>query len=131
MILIEIAADIINLKACAALAGAAGVSAAADLGFGKRASGKLLERCSAYPRRSGGTGGAMATRESNVIMFPQRIDPEHKEDRIAEQFFVKVDGLVMKGLAPGSGGGRGESLGGRCGRRGGCCIFMPFDQTPS
>jgi hypothetical protein len=98
MILIEIAADIINLKACAALAGAAGVSAAADLGFGKRASGKLLERCSAYPRRSGGTGGAMATRESNVIMFPQRIDPEHKEDRIAEQFFVKVDGLVMKGL---------------------------------
>ena len=27
----------------------------------------------------------MATRESNVIMFPQRIDPERKEDvRIAE-----------------------------------------------
>jgi hypothetical protein len=40
----------------------------------------------------------MATRESNVIMFPQRIDPERKEDRIAEQFFVKIDGLVMKGL---------------------------------
>ena len=41
----------------------------------------------------------MATRESNVIMFPQPIDPEHKEDvRIAEQFFAKIDGLVMKGL---------------------------------
>ena len=40
----------------------------------------------------------MATRESNVIMFPQRIDPERKEDlRIAEQFFAKIDGLVMKG----------------------------------
>jgi hypothetical protein len=99
MILIEIAADIINLKACAALAGAAGVSAAADLGFGKRASGKLLERCSADPRRSGGTGGVMATWESNVIMFPQRIDPERKEDvRIAEQFLEKIDGLNMKGL---------------------------------
>jgi hypothetical protein len=58
----------------------------ADLGFeGKRASGKLLERCSADPRRSGGTGGVMATRESNVIMFPQPIGPERKEDiRIAE-----------------------------------------------
>jgi len=31
-------------------------------------------------------------------MFPQRIDPERKEDRIAEQFFVKINGLVMKGL---------------------------------
>jgi hypothetical protein len=40
----------------------------------------------------------MATRKSNVIMFPQRIDPERKEDRIAEQFFVKIDGLAMKGL---------------------------------
>jgi hypothetical protein len=41
----------------------------------------------------------MATRESNVIMFPQPIDPERKEDvRLAEQFFEKVDGLVMEGL---------------------------------
>jgi hypothetical protein len=41
----------------------------------------------------------MATRESNVIMFPQPIDPERKEDvRIAEQLFAKIDGLVMKGL---------------------------------
>ena len=30
----------------------------------------------------------MATRGSNVIMFPQRIDPERKEDvKIAEPFF--------------------------------------------
>jgi hypothetical protein len=41
----------------------------------------------------------MATRESNVIMFPQPIDPGRKEcNRIAEQFFAKIDGLVMKGL---------------------------------
>ena len=41
----------------------------------------------------------MATRESNVIMFPQRVDPERKEDvRIAEQFLEKIDGLNMKGL---------------------------------
>ena len=41
----------------------------------------------------------MATQESNVIMFPQRIDPERKEDvRIAEQFLEKIDGLIMKGL---------------------------------
>jgi hypothetical protein len=40
----------------------------------------------------------MATRESNVIMFPQRTDPERKEDRIAEQFLEKIDGLIMKGL---------------------------------
>ena len=41
----------------------------------------------------------MATRESNVIMFPQRIDPERKEDvRIAEQFLEKIDGLIMNGL---------------------------------
>ena len=41
----------------------------------------------------------MATRESNVIMFPQPIDPECKEDvRIAERFFEKIDGLVMKDL---------------------------------
>jgi hypothetical protein len=41
----------------------------------------------------------MATRESNVIMFPQPIDPERKEDvRIAEQFLEKIDGLIMKGL---------------------------------
>ena len=41
----------------------------------------------------------MATRESNVIMFPQPIDPERKEDvRLAEQLFEKVDGLVMEGL---------------------------------
>ena len=41
----------------------------------------------------------MATRESNVIMFPQPIDPECKVDvRIAEQFLEKIDGLIMKGL---------------------------------
>jgi hypothetical protein len=41
----------------------------------------------------------MATQESNVIMFPQRIDLERKEDvRIAEQFLEKIDGLNMKGL---------------------------------
>jgi hypothetical protein len=41
----------------------------------------------------------MAARESNVIMFPQPIDPERKEDvRIAERFFEKIDGLVMKDL---------------------------------
>jgi hypothetical protein len=41
----------------------------------------------------------MATRKSNVIMFPQPIDPECKEDfRIAEQFLDRIDGLVMKGL---------------------------------
>ena len=41
----------------------------------------------------------MATRESNIIMFPQPIDPERKEDvRIAEQFLEKIDGLNMKGL---------------------------------
>jgi hypothetical protein len=41
----------------------------------------------------------MATRESNVIMFPQPTDPERKEDvRIAEQFLAKIDGLVIKGL---------------------------------
>jgi len=38
----------------------------------------------------------MATRESNVIMFPQPTDPERNEDvRIAEQFLAKID------LAPG------------------------------
>jgi hypothetical protein len=41
----------------------------------------------------------MATRESNVTKFPQSINPERKEDaRIAEQFFEKIDGLVMKDL---------------------------------
>jgi hypothetical protein len=40
----------------------------------------------------------MATRESNVIMFPQPIDPERKEGRIAKQFLEKIDGLMMKGL---------------------------------
>ena len=41
----------------------------------------------------------MAARESNIIMFPQPIDPERKEDvRIAEQFLEKIDGLIMKGL---------------------------------
>jgi hypothetical protein len=41
----------------------------------------------------------MATRESNVIKFPQPIDPERKEDvRMAEQFLAKIDGLVIKGL---------------------------------
>ena len=63
----------------------------------------------------------MATRESNVIISPQSIDPERKEDfRIAEQFLEKIDGLIIKGLRRRSGGGRGESLGGRCGRCGGC-----------
>ena len=48
----------------------------------------------------------MATRESNIIMFPQPIDPERKEDvRIAEQFLEKIDGLIMKGLR-GAGGVR-------------------------
>ena len=41
----------------------------------------------------------MATRESNVIKFPQPIDLECKVDvRIAEQFLEKIDGLIMKGL---------------------------------
>jgi hypothetical protein len=41
----------------------------------------------------------MATRESNVIKFPQPIDPECKVDvRIAEQFLEKIDALIMKGL---------------------------------
>ena len=41
----------------------------------------------------------MATRESNVIIFPQSIDAECKEDfRIAEQFLEKIDGLIIKGL---------------------------------
>src|SRR5580700_4642893 len=65
-----------------------------------RSSRKATEpaRC-ADPRRSGGTGGVVATRESNIIMFPQPIDPERKEDvRIAEQFLEKIDGLIMKGL---------------------------------
>jgi len=39
------------------------------------------------------------TRESNVIMFSEPIDPERKEDvGIAEQFLDKIDGLNMKGL---------------------------------
>jgi hypothetical protein len=41
----------------------------------------------------------MATREFNIIMFPQLIDPECKVDvRIAEQFLENIDGLIMKGL---------------------------------
>ena len=41
----------------------------------------------------------MATRKSNVINFPQPINPERKDDdRMAEQFFEKIDGLVMEGL---------------------------------
>jgi hypothetical protein len=41
----------------------------------------------------------MASPKSNVIKFPQPIDPERKEDvRLAEQFLAKIDGLVMKGL---------------------------------
>jgi hypothetical protein len=40
----------------------------------------------------------MATRESNVIMFPQPTDPEREDVRIAEQFFEKINGLIMKGL---------------------------------
>jgi hypothetical protein len=31
-------------------------------------------------------------------MFPQPIDPERKEGRIAKQFLEKIDGLMMKGL---------------------------------
>jgi hypothetical protein len=41
----------------------------------------------------------MATGKSNVIKFPQPINPERKDDvRMAEQFFEKIDGLVMEGL---------------------------------
>lgn len=41
----------------------------------------------------------MATRKSKVINFPQPINPERKgDDRMAEQFFEKIDGLVMEGL---------------------------------
>ena len=41
----------------------------------------------------------MATRKSNVIKFPQPINPERNDDsRMAEQFFEKIDGLVMEGL---------------------------------
>jgi hypothetical protein len=41
----------------------------------------------------------MATRKSNVINFPQPVDPERKDDvRMAEQFFETIDGLVMEGL---------------------------------
>jgi hypothetical protein len=41
----------------------------------------------------------MATRKSNVIKFPLPINPERKDDvRMAEQFFEKIDGLVMEGL---------------------------------
>jgi hypothetical protein len=40
----------------------------------------------------------MATRKSNVIIFPQPVDPEREEVRIAKQFFEKIDGLVMKDL---------------------------------
>jgi hypothetical protein len=99
--------------------GAEGVSAAADLGFGKRASGKLLERCSADPRRSGGTVGVMATGESNVIMFPQRIDPERKEDvRIAGQFLEKIDGLNMKGLRRDLAAAEARALAGEAGAAG-------------
>ena len=44
--------------------------------------------------------GVMATRESNITMFPQSVvDPERKEDvRIAKQSLEKIDGLIMKGL---------------------------------
>jgi hypothetical protein len=43
--------------------------------------------------------GVMATRESNITMFPQSVDPDRKEYvRIAEQFLEKIDGLIMKGL---------------------------------
>jgi hypothetical protein len=62
----------------------------------------------------------MATRKSNVIMFPQPINPERKEDRIAEQFFVKIDGLVMKGLRRDLAAAEARVFGGRCVRRGGC-----------
>ncbi len=55
----------------------------------------------------------MATQESNVIMFPQRIDPERKEDvRIAEQFLEKIDGLNMKGLRRDLAAAEARSLGG-------------------
>jgi hypothetical protein len=41
----------------------------------------------------------MATRKSNVIKFPQPINPERKDNvRMAEQFFEKIDGLIMKRL---------------------------------
>jgi len=40
----------------------------------------------------------MATQKSNVIKFPQPVDPEREEVRIAERFFEKIDGLVMKDL---------------------------------
>jgi hypothetical protein len=76
-----------------------GLADLVDEAEGKRASGKLLERGSADPRQCGGIGGAMATRKSNVINFPQPINPERKDDvRMAEQFFEKIDGLVMEGL---------------------------------
>jgi hypothetical protein len=53
-------------------------------------------------------------------MFPQPINPERKEDRIAEQFFVKIDGLVMKGLRRDLAAAEARVFGGRCVRRGGC-----------
>jgi hypothetical protein len=85
-----------------------------------------------HNRTDAGTGGVMATRESNVIMFPQPIDPERKEDvRLAEQFFEKVDGLVMEGLQRDLAAAEARGLDGRCGRCGGCRIFVPFDQTPA
>ncbi len=41
----------------------------------------------------------MATRKSNVINFPQPINPERKDDvTMAEQFFEKIEGLVTEGL---------------------------------
>jgi hypothetical protein len=47
--------------------------------------------------RNTGSGGEMATREFNIIMFPQLIDPECKVDvRIAEQFLENIDRLIMK-----------------------------------
>jgi hypothetical protein len=50
-------------------------------------------------KQSSGTGEAVATQKSNVIKFPQPINPERKVDiRIVEQFLEKIDGLIMKGL---------------------------------
>jgi hypothetical protein len=60
----------------------------------------------------------MATRESNVIMFPQRIDPEHREDRITEQFLEKIDGLNMKGLRRGLAAAEARVLAGDAGAAG-------------
>jgi hypothetical protein len=61
----------------------------------------------------------MATRESNVIMFQQPIDPECKVDvRIAEQFLEKIDGLIMNGLRRDLAAAEGRVLAGDAGAAG-------------